>query len=84
VSTTETLFVLDAMNLDKKILEVNDFSNSSSVLLEACYSPDEEYIMIGSEDGFYFFYFKSKKVKYTSGRFLQVKKLPLWKDMQVQ
>jgi hypothetical protein len=42
------------MNLDKKILEVSDFSNTSSVLLEACYSPDEEYIMIGSEDGFIF------------------------------
>ena len=39
------------MQLEKKILEITDFLNESGLSLEACYSPDEEYIMIGSEDG---------------------------------
>eukprot|EP01080_Neovahlkampfia_damariscottae_P003269 gene3269-5712_t len=51
VTTTNSIIILDAMQLEKKILEITDFSNESALSLEACYTPDEEYIMIGSEDG---------------------------------
>jgi WD40 repeat protein len=51
LTTKQNLVILLSSSDLKKVLEITDFVNDSKLNIEASFTPDESYLMIGSEDG---------------------------------